>query len=49
MSYVLIVTPHILRVIDIPAEDVMVATAVSSGVASIMCGFFARLPVVLAP
>lgn len=40
MSYILLVNPQVLKEVGCPAADVVIATALSSGVASIFIGLF---------
>ena len=49
MVYILIVNPSILSASGMPADAVFVATAIASGVATILMGIYAKLPFALAP
>ncbi|KAG5176086.1 xanthine/uracil/vitamin C permease [Tribonema minus] len=49
MSYNLLVNPQIMSKCGIPVEDVVVATAAASCVASVLVGLFGNLPFGLAP
>lgn len=49
MAYILIVNPQILSASGMPADAVFVATAIASGVATILMGVYAKLPFALAP
>ncbi len=49
MSYILIVNPNILSQAGMDASAVFVATAVTSGFATMGMAFFANLPIALAP
>ena len=49
MSYILFVNPQILSQAGMPAEDVAVATALASAIATLAMGLWANLPFALAP
>ena len=49
MSYILVVNPQILSKAGIPFDGVLFATALSSALASIVMGLWARYPIALAP
>jgi AGZA family xanthine/uracil permease-like MFS transporter len=49
MSYILFVNPQILAQAGLPADDVAVATAVASAVATLIMGLWANYPIALAP
>ncbi len=49
MAYILFVNPQILAQAGMPAEDVAIATALSSALATLMMGLYAHLPFALAP
>lgn len=49
MAYILFVNPQILGAAGMPAEDVLVATALASALASLAMGLLANYPFALAP
>ena len=49
MAYILFVNPQILSQAGMPAQDVAIATAIASAVASLMMGLYANFPFALAP
>lgn len=49
MVYILAVNPSILSASGMPADAVFIATAIASGVATILMGIYAKLPFALAP
>ncbi len=49
MSYILFVNPQILSQAGMPAEDVALATALASALATLVMGLYARFPFALAP
>ena len=49
MAYILAVNPAILSAAGIPREDIFFATCVSSAVATLLMGLYARYPFALAP
>lgn len=49
MAYVLIVNPQILSATGMPAGDLLVATALTAGLTTILMGVYADLPFALAP
>lgn len=49
MAYILFVNPSILAAAGMDPQAVMMATAISAGLASILMGFYAKLPFALAP
>ncbi len=49
MAYVLFVNPQILSQTGMPAGDVLVATALTAGLTTILMGLYADLPFALAP
>ncbi len=49
LSYILFVNPRILSQAGMPADDVAVATALASAVATLVMGLWADLPFALAP
>ncbi len=49
MAYIVFVNPAILREAGVPAAAAMAATCVSSALASLLMGFYARYPIALAP
>lgn len=49
MAYILAVNPQILGAAGMPAGGVLIATALSSAIASIAMAYFANLPFALAP
>ena len=49
MAYVLFVNPQILSQTGMPAADVLVATALTAGLTTILMGLYADLPFALAP
>lgn len=49
VSYILFVNPQILSQAGLPAGDVVFATAISSAVATLIMGLWARYPFALAP
>lgn len=49
MAYILAVNPQILSAAGMPAEDVVIATALASALACLVMGLFANLPFALAP
>lgn len=49
MAYILFINPQILAKAGMPAYDVAIATALASGIATLIMGFYARFPFALAP
>mmetsp|Transcript_22407 Transcript_22407/g.48964 ORF Transcript_22407/g.48964 Transcript_22407/m.48964 type:complete len:494 (-) Transcript_22407:592-2073(-) len=49
MAYILLVNPQILGVAGLPLKEVVTSTALTSCIASLLCGLFANLPVGIAP
>ncbi|KAF6263362.1 hypothetical protein COO60DRAFT_1621686 [Scenedesmus sp. NREL 46B-D3] len=49
MSYILLVNPQILGAAGLPVKAVVTATALSSTLASLLCGLTANLPVGMSP
>jgi AGZA family xanthine/uracil permease-like MFS transporter len=49
LSYILFVNPQILAAAGMPAEDVAIATAIASAIATAAMGLLARYPIALAP
>ncbi len=49
LSYILFVNPQILSQAGLPREDVVVATAIASAIATLLMGLWANLPFALAP
>jgi len=49
MAYIVFVNPSILHEAGMPPVAVMAATCVSSAIASLLMGFYARYPIALAP
>ncbi len=49
MGYILFVNPQILAEAGMPADDVTLATALASAVATLVMGFYANYPFALAP
>ena len=49
MAYILIVNPDLLSQAGMNQEGVFVATAISSAIATIIMGLFAKYPFALAP
>ena len=49
MSYILFVNPQILSQANMPAHDVAIATALASGIATLIMALYANLPFALAP
>ncbi len=49
MAYILFVNPQILSQAGLPAQDVAVATALASAVATLVMGLAANYPFALAP
>lgn len=49
MAYILVVNPQILAATGMPRQDVLVATALASAVATLVMGLYANFPFALAP
>ncbi|HVS03289.1 MAG TPA: NCS2 family permease [Thermoanaerobaculia bacterium] len=49
MAYILLVNAQILSAAGMPREDVVIATAIASAVATLVMGLWARFPFALAP
>jgi AGZA family xanthine/uracil permease-like MFS transporter len=49
MAYILFVNPQILAQAGMPQDDVLLATAIASALATLMMGLYARYPFALAP
>lgn len=49
MAYILFVNPQILSQTGMPADDVLLATALSAAVATLVMGLYANFPIALAP
>lgn len=49
MAYILFVNPQILAATGMPAQDVAIATALSSAIATLIMGLYANFPFALAP
>ncbi len=49
MAYILVVNPQVLSRAGMPAQDVAVATAIASAVATLVMGLWANYPFALAP
>ncbi|HEY8393577.1 MAG TPA: NCS2 family permease, partial [Thermaerobacter sp.] len=49
MAYILFVNPQILGAAGLDPQAVLMATALSAGLATLLMGLFARLPFALAP
>ena len=49
MGYILFVNPQILAQAGMPADDVLLATALASALATLVMGLYARYPFALAP
>ncbi len=49
MAYILFINPQILSLAGMPAQDVAIATAISSGLATLIMGLYANYPIALAP
>ena len=49
IAYILVVNPQILSGAGLPINEVTTSTALSSALATLMCGLFANLPFAVAP
>ncbi len=49
MAYILLVTPQLLSLSGMPAQDVAAATAISAAIACFLMGLYANYPFALAP
>ena len=49
MSYILLVNAQVLNMIGVPSNEIVIGTALSSGVGTLIAGLFGNLPFGMAP